>query len=325
MRTLTFDHCGEPLEVLRLSEVAKPTPGDGEVRVRVSLASIHNHDMTYIRGIYATRPTSPSGSGSEAVGVIDALGHGVSGLKVGQRVTFFNSPGAWGELCNAKADRVVPIPDHINDAAACQLLAMPMSALLLLDAAALSDGQWMVQNAANGAVGKAVAMIAKARGIKVLNIVRRTAAVGELAALGIDHTVASDQPDWMDRARAIAGRAPIVFGVDSIAGEAAGDLLGLLSDGGRFVSFGALSHKPLVLDRRDLIFRNKTVSGFMVLSYKPKSAKTDLRSIAKEISRLITAGTLKLTVDKTYALDDYKTALEAHVKPGRTAKSVFKP
>ena len=100
---------------------------------------------------------------------------------------------------------MIPLPDAIPDELAAQLIAMPLSSLMLLDFANLQPGQWMVQNTANGAVGKTVAMIAQARGIHVINLVRRQEAVAEMNALGIKHVVATDQADWKDQVKAIQG------------------------------------------------------------------------------------------------------------------------
>src|SRR3546814_5022655 len=93
---------------------------------------------------------------------------------------------------------VVPMPDAIADETAAQLIAMPLSALMLLEFLQVGRGQWIVQNAANGAVGKALAMLAAARGIPVLGLVRRDDGVGEMAALGVDNVLSTATPDWMD-------------------------------------------------------------------------------------------------------------------------------
>lgn len=326
MRTLTFDRLGNPAEVLKLTERPDPAPGDGEARVRLTLAPIHNHDLMSIRGRYGTKPPIPGAlAGSEACGVVDAVGAGVSGIAVGQRVAVVGIPGVWGDKFIAKADRLIPLPDSIDDAAGCQLMAMPMSALLLLDDAALRDGEWLVQNAANGSVGKAVAKIAAQRGLNVLNLVRRADAVAELTALGIRHVVATDAPRWWEQARAMAAGGRLAVGVDSVGGESAGALLRLLDDGGRMISFGAMGDAAIALDPADFIFKSKTVGGFWALTYKPKSAGMDQRSIARQVFELVGSGVVKLTVDETFGLGEFAKAFEAHAKPGRSGKITFRP
>ena len=143
----------------------------------MTLSPIHNHDLAIVRGVYGYRPELPAVPGTEAVGRVDALGEGVSGLRIGQRVATASTNGVWAECFIAAASKLLPVADALSDEAACQLLAMPLSALMLLEDLKLRPGQWLVQNAANGAVGKTLATLAQARGIQVVNIVRRDSAL----------------------------------------------------------------------------------------------------------------------------------------------------
>src|SRR3546814_949493 len=97
---------------------------------------------------------------------------------------------------------VIPMPDAIADETAAQLVAMPLSALMLLEFLQVGRGQWIVENAANGAVGTTLAMLAAARGIHFLGLVRRDDGVGEMAALGVDNVRSTATPAWMDGAKA---------------------------------------------------------------------------------------------------------------------------
>ena len=195
MRALIHSTFGDPTEVLEVAERPLPEPGPGEVRVRTVLATIHNHDLWTIRGTYGFKPDLPAASGTEAVGIVDALGEGVDTLKVGQRVSG-GAFGVWAEYFVAKAAGLIPVPEAISDETAAQLVSMPFSALALLDSLDLEPGDWMVQNTANGAVGKLVAQFAPARGIHVLGLVRRDAGIDELSALGIHHIVSTESADW---------------------------------------------------------------------------------------------------------------------------------
>src|SRR6478752_237401 len=202
MRALVHSTFGDPTEVLEVAERALPEPGPGEVRVRTLLSPIHNHDLWTIRGTYGFKPELPAASGTEAVGVVDALGEGVEGLQVGQRVTG-GAFGVWAEYFVATAAGLLPVPDGMSDETAAQLLSMPFSALALLDSLDVKPGDWIVQNTANGAVGKLLAQLAPARGVHVLGLVRRDAGVGELEALGIGDIVSTESADWRERAEEI--------------------------------------------------------------------------------------------------------------------------
>ncbi|MGH8044987.1 MAG: alcohol dehydrogenase catalytic domain-containing protein, partial [Stenotrophomonas sp.] len=235
MRVALHDKFGDPTVVLHGGEMPTPEPSAGEVRIRTVLAPIHNHDLWTVRGQYGYKPTLPAIGGSEGTGVIDALGEGVTGLQIGQRVSAASVHGSWAEQFIAPARMVIPMPDSIDDNTAAQLIAMPLSALMLLEFLQVEPGQWILQNAANGAVGKALAMLAKARGVHCLNLVRRDAGVAEMEALGIDNTVSTAQADWIEQVKARVGNGAIVAAVDSVGGRASGELMTLLAEGGTLV------------------------------------------------------------------------------------------
>lgn len=161
MRAVIHHQFGEPADVLGVEEVETPTPGPGEVRLRVTLSPIHNHDLWTVRGTYGFTPELPARAGTEAVGVVDAVGEGVS-LEIGRRVATGGTFGVWAEYVIAPAAGLIPVSDSLSDEMAAQLVAMPFSAISLLHSLDLKPGDVIVQNTANGAVGRMVAQIARA-------------------------------------------------------------------------------------------------------------------------------------------------------------------
>ncbi len=133
MRTITHSTFGEPQDVLTVEDHELPQPGPGEVRLRILLSPIHNHDLWTVRGTYGFKPELPARAGTEAVGIVDALGPEVDSLAVGQRVATGGSFGAWAEYVTTPAAGLVPVPDSVPDEAAAQLVAMPFSAISLLE------------------------------------------------------------------------------------------------------------------------------------------------------------------------------------------------
>ena len=317
MRSAIHTAFGEPAEVLELGDRPIPQPGPGEVRVKTTLAPIHNHDLWTIRGRYGYRPELPAIGGSEAVGIVDALGDDVEGVSNGQRVAVASVHGTWAEYFLAPARLLVPMPEAIPDETAAQLIAMPLSALMLLEFLEVDQGQWIVQNAANGAVGKTLAMLAAARGINVLNLVRRDAGVDELAALGIDHVVSTAQPEWQEIARAILGSGLARAGIDSIGGAASAALLGLLGEGGTLVSFGTMAGEPMQIDSGSLIFKQATVKGFW-------GSKVSLAMSADDKRRLV-GELLQRPVEAVYDLADAAQAAAASLQPARKGKVLLRP
>lgn len=324
MRSATHDSFGDPAAVLKLADGPTPEPGPGQVRIRVILSPIHNHDLWTVRGSYGYKPTLPAIGGSEAMGVVDALGDGVAGLRLGQRVAAAGLRGSWAEYALAPAAGLVPLPDAITDEQGAQLIAMPFSAITLLGFLGVGPGDWFVQNAANGAVGKAVAMLARARGIHVLNLVRRDAAVAEMQDLGLD-ALSTEGADWPDRVRAATGGAPIRAAVDSIGGKAAGALLSLLADEGLLVSFGSMTGGAMEISSGDLIFKQAVVRGFWGAKVSAAMPPEERARLMGELIGLVADGALILPVGGIFGLDRIGDAVRASLAPGKAGKILLRP
>ncbi len=320
MRTVLFESFGDPAAVLALADRPLPEPGPGQVRVKMSMSPIHNHDIAIIRGVYGYKPPLPAVPGTEAVGVVDKLGEGVAHLKTGQRVMLAGASATWAEYFLASGAKLIPVPDALPDAVACQLIAMPLSAAMLLEDLQLQPGEWLVQNTANGAVGKTVAMLAQAKGIPVVNLVRRDAGVAELQALGIANGVSTEQPGWEARVKDITGGAAILRAVDSIGGDAANQILNVTAPGVTLVSFGAMSGKPLLVGADNLIFKQATIKGFWGAKRSENTPPAELARLIGELIRLAISGDLKLPVEAAFDLAQAGVAASASSVPGRAGK-----
>lgn len=332
MRALIQDEFGDPARVLSVHDVPLPEPRPGQVRVRTLLAPIHNHDLWTVKGDYGYKPTLPGArSGSEAVGVIDALGEGVEGFTVGQRVATGSAFGTWAEYFVAGASGLLPVPDEISDESAAQLFAMPFSAISLLDYLNVAPGQWIVQNTANGMVGRLLAQLATARGINVTGLVRRSAAVDELATFGVTNVIATDTEGWRGRAEELAGEAGYAAAVDSIGGAASTQLALLLGRRGTLVSFGAMSATNpgegamLEIPVNVAIFKEIVVKGFWGRTVSQEMPPAKRAELMGEVVRGVAAGTLALPIDGVYPLDEISAAAAASARPGRVGKVLLRP
>ncbi|GAB3582286.1 zinc-binding dehydrogenase [Leifsonia lichenia] len=325
MRALVHPSFGDPAAVLAVEERPLPQPGAGQVRVRMLLSPIHNHDLWTVRGTYGFKPTLPAQAGTEALGVVDALGDGVDALTVGQRVVTGGTFGVWAEYFVADAAGLIPVPYALPDEAAAQLVAMPFSALSLLHSLDLKEGDWLIQNAANGAVGRMVAQLGAARGINVVGLVRRAAGVDELRAQGIERVIATDGVGWREELATITGGAPIRVGIDSVGGSSAGDVLSTLAVNGTLVVFGAMASPTLELASGDVIFKQATVKGFWG-SVVSKEMAADVRgALFGELIARVSDGTLTLPVAGTFGLDEIAAAVAASDAPGRVGKVLLRP
>ena len=319
MRSVIYERFGKPAEVLELAERPMPQPGPGEVRVKLSLSAIHNHDLMTIAGLYGIKPPLPSVPGTEAVGVVDALGEGVTHLKVGQRVCG-GGTAMWAEYFVGTAQGLIPVPDTVPDETACQLIAMPLSAWRLFEEMAVKPGEWIIQNAANGAVGKMLARRAAERGVNVVNLVRRDAAVAELAGEGIANAVSTAAPGWEARVAELTKGAPIVRGLDSIGGAATDQLLSVVGELATIYFFGALSGRKIEITPGNLLFKRASLKGFWAARPSEILSREQIVQLVGELVHRAAMGEIRLPVAETFGLADAARACAASDIPGRAGK-----
>ncbi len=324
MRALIHSQFGEAEDVLVVEERPVPEPGAGQVRLRIVLSPIHNHDLWTVRGTYGFKPELPAASGTEALGIVDALGEGVEHLTVGQRVATGGTFGAWAEYIVANAAGLIPVPESLSDESAAQLVSMPFSTISLLQFLDVNEGDWIVQNAANGAVGRMLAQLGAARGVHVLGLVRRAEGVEELRAQGIENVISTDQDDWRDQAARLTDGAPIVAGVDSVGGSASGDVLSLLSEGGTLVAFGAMNSPVMEIASSDVIFKQAIVKGFWGSKVIQQLDAATRGALFGELIQRVTDGTLTLPVAGVFDAADIADAVRLSNTPGRVGKVLLK-
>src|SRR6478672_5033295 len=219
MRAALIKAFGEPTEVLELADVPEPSgPAAGEVLVGVEYAPINMNDLYVIQGAFPVRPSLPSVVGNEGVGRVLALGSGVEHLGVGDRVLIPLYAFSWRERLVVPAAGLFALPDADPKQLAMLGINPPTASLLLDEAPDLKPGDWIVQNAANSGVGRSIIAIAKARGLKSINIVRRSELIPELVAAGADAVVV-DEVGSIDKIRAAVGSARVQLAIDGVSGE----------------------------------------------------------------------------------------------------------
>src|SRR5215471_6103578 len=195
MKRIDISAYGAPEEVARCVEVPDVgAPGAGEVVFDVLAFPINPADLSMCRGNYRLRPPLPATPGAECVGRVAAVGPGVTDIKRGDLVINMQREN-WTQRRRTDAKDAIPLPAGLDRAQAAMLRINPATSLLLLeDHVALKAGDWVIQNVANSAVGRHLIVLAKARGIRTINVVRRDDVAGELRALGAD-VVLADGPD----------------------------------------------------------------------------------------------------------------------------------
>ncbi|GFG52186.1 zinc-dependent alcohol dehydrogenase family protein [Mycolicibacterium agri] len=206
MQHLVLTQFGSPDTAVELADSPQPSPAAGQVRVRIEAAAINPSDLLLIEGKYLIRPKLPATVGAEGVGVVEEAGPDVDRTIVGMRVILLSTYeyGTWSQHVVVAERDVVAVPD-----ADPQQLAMltinPATAHLLLEQADLTVGDWVGQTAANSAVGRLVVALAKRRGLKTLNVVRREDAAADIRDAGGDVVLVSGPDLAADITRALDG------------------------------------------------------------------------------------------------------------------------
>lgn len=321
MRALRFHAFGDPADVLRLDDVPRPEPGPGEVRVRLTHRGLNPADLATVRGRYGKLPDLPAVGGNEAVGRVDGLGEGVEGLGEGERVVSLGAAPAWQEWIVGRAADFLPVPEGLADEAAAQLFVNPLTAHLLLEAAGLAEGAWLVQSAGASAVGRIVTEMARARGLRVVSVVRSDEHAGALRGLGAEVVVAeADTEGSREAIRAFTGPDGPRAALDPVAGETGTLLLNTLGDGGTHLVYGALSGQPLQVSPRPLLYRRITVQGVWRSRWFAEADRAESRAVLSRLAEDAARGAFTLPVEGAFDLADYAEAVALAEARGRLGK-----
>ena len=307
-------------DVLRWETVDVPAPGAGEVTVRHTAIGVNFID-TYIRsGLYPA--PLPSGLGTEAAGVVEAIGPGVDGIAIGDRVGYVGGPlGAYSERRNLAADKLVPLPDGISDeTAAASMLAGMTARYLLKCTRPVQAGDTLLWHAAAGGVGQIAVQWAKALGATVIGTVGSDAKADIARALGADHVINYRRENFAERVRDITGGhgVPVVF--DSVGKDTFAGSIDSLALRGMLVSFGNASgavppFSPLLLSQKGSLYLTRPTLGHYT------STRAELLETAADLFDVLRSGQVRVQPGQRYALKDAAQAhadLEARLTTGST-------
>ncbi len=320
MKKISYEQFGPPQEVLQVVETPSRAPGEGEVRVEVLSAPIHNADVMQIAGTYGVKPPLPATPGSEGVGRVVEVGDGVTQLSVGATVVILGG-STWAQEVTGPAASFIALPAGDLDQLA-MLVASPATAhLLLTDFVNLKEGDWVIQTAANSAVGSSVVQLAKARGLRTVNIVRREEVVADLEKLGADVVLVGTE-DLSSRVEKATDKAPIRLALDAVGGPDLQLLIDSLTKKGTLVSYSQVVEgaSPIVPAR--LLFKQITLVGFWLSQWFKDSSDEERQALFGQLVPLVVGGKLKMEVDSSYSLDQIGEAV-GHSMAGRRAGKVM--
>ena len=314
---------GNPADVLRIETQRWPVPRPDEVVVAMQAAPINPADLNAIEGKYPGKREVPAIPGFEGSGIISEVGRNISNGSVGSVVILPHDIGTWREACAVKATDLVVVPPEIDPVQAAMLKINPLTAWQLLHGyVELKSGDWVIQNAANSAAGRAVIQIAHAFGYKTVNVVRRQELIEELRSEGGD-VVLLDNENLRGAVKDATGGAAIRLGLNAVGGESALRLMNCLAPGGTLVSFGAMSLQPLKIPTGLLIFKDLRFRGIWINKWYDNATPAERMAAFNPIFDMAKRGLLLTKVEKSYPLSEAKAALEHAARAQRSGKIVF--
>lgn len=308
---------------MTLAEVALPAPGPGEVRIRNHAAVLNFFDLLLIQGKYQVRPPFPFSPGSEVAGVIDAVGEGVEGLSIGDRVQSMLSNGGYAEYSLAPAAKTFRIPDDMSfPEAAAMPIVYQTSYLALTRRGQLREGEWLLVLAAAGGVGSSAVQLGKALGANVIAAVGGEEKFDFCRRLGADHVIDYHQENWPDRIRQLTGGrgADVVY--DPVGGDYFDQATKCMAMEGRLLVIGFAAGRIPSIAANRLLLKNTSVVGVYWGGYVEKHPAYLAQSQA-ELFDLYEAGRIKPLISFTSPLAEAPAALRALAERKVTGKAVL--
>src|SRR6266404_9277764 len=300
---------GNPADVLRIESQPWPTPGADEVVVEMQAAPINPADLNAIEGKYPGKREVPAVPGFEGSGIVSELGENVSKLTIGSLVILPHDLGTWREACAIRAEQLVVVPSQVDPVQAAMLKINPLTAWRLLHGyVELQTGDWVIQNAANSAAGRAVIQIAHALGYKTVNVVRREELIDELRAEGGD-VVLVDGKNLREEVKNTTGNAPIRLGLNAVGGGSALRLANALAPESTLVTFGAMSLQALKIPNGLLIFKDLRFRGIWINKWYNNATIEERMEAFRALFEMAKRGLLKTKVEKAYPLSEIKAAV----------------
>lgn len=299
-------HAVGDASVMQWESVELGPPGPGEVQLKHTAIGVNFIDVYHRTGLYPQPlPFTP---GQEGAGIVTALGEGVTSLRVGQRVAYAGLSGSYAELRNAKADRLVVLPDGVSDEIAASVMLKGMTAeALLRRCAPVKKGDAILVHAAAGGVGLLLTQWAKHLGATVIGTVGSPAKVATAAA-NCHHVIDLSQGPWVEKVKSLTGGKGVQIAYDSVGKDTLMQSLDALVSRGTLVSFGQSSGKPPPLDvislggMRSLFLTRPTLFAYV-------STREELETSAAALFEVIRSGAVRVAPPTTFKLSE---AQEAH-------------
>jgi NADPH:quinone reductase-like Zn-dependent oxidoreductase len=330
MKRLHLVAHGDPSAVVTLVDVPEPTPGADEVVIAMEAAAVHLADIKIMKGEEGfRREMFPFVPGYEGVGRVERVGSAVTTYKAGDRVFPWWGAGTFAQKIVVPAAKALPAPPGEAEQLALMMVNGMTAVVLLEDFADFAPGEWLLQNGANSNCGRYLVVLAKERGVRTVNVVRRPEMAAELTALGADAVVidCADPKELKARVDAATGGAPLKIGIDMVAGAATNRIAQCVADNGTVVNYGYISGEMCQIHFTQLFWRNVKLVGMSTMRGLAKRDMATIRAIYADLAAKISDGRLKAAIAGTYPLARFAEAFAHAQRTGseRDGKVILRP
>jgi NADPH2:quinone reductase len=262
--------------------------------------------------------------GNEAVGRIVALGKGVQGFTLDQRVIVAAPSGLWSEYVVGSPSAFMDVPPQLDDASACQLFVTPLTALCLISMLRPERGKYLLQSGASSAVGQLVIQLSKLHGFKTLNVVRRWEQVKKLMDMGADEVISIDRENVIKRVKELTRGEGVACALDAIGGSLGAAMGQCMAKNSTLVFYGTLcGDKMACLDVQSLISKSVTLKGFNLNQWLETTPRQDIEANIDAIVQLLMRGAIKLPVETAYSFRDVKRAVTHALNSGNEGRVIL--
>ena len=320
MKAIRIREFGGP-EVMRLEDVPDLQPGAGQVVVRVKAAGVNPVDVYIRTGTYARKPALPYTPGTDAAGVVEVVGPGVTRVGVGQRVYVTGAlSGAYAEQALCQESQVYPLPPQVSFAQGAAVNIPYVTAYrALLQRAQAVPGESVLVHGASGGVGIAAVQFARAAGMKVIGTAGTEKGRELVVREGAHHVLDHRAPDYLERLRELTGGRGVDVILEMLANVNLGKDLQVLAMRGRVVVVG--SRGTVEINPRDAMGRDAAVLGMTLFNL----TESETASIHAAVVAGLANGTLRPVVGRELPLGDAPRAHQAVMEPGAYGKIVLIP
>ena len=312
---------------MKIVEVDNPLPFAGEVLVKIQAAPINPSDIAFIRGGYNVKKSLPAIPGFEGTGIIEDVSDDLDEKLIGKRVSFFSQDdkgGTWAEYVAVKLSNCLFVKDDLPIEQAACLFVNPLTAYAMFDHISENQHKVIIQSAALGQVGRFVSFLAKEKGLKLINLVRKAGHVDELRALGEAYVLDINSDDFAIQLKQLATDLNVTAAIDAVGGELTGEILNAMPAGSELLLYGGLSGMPIGgIDPLEIIFKNKILGGFNLGDWLNEQSSVEMAAVSGFLQELFISGKLQTKVQSTVSLENFYDGLKTYISDMSGGKVLF--